>query len=469
MKILLSAIYNNNTKLFPLRQSNPLSENTNPQYDNLKPLKCDMVSFGHSANNAEALRKLMQYGIPDIYSGKIVLAPKILEQMLENKIFSGSLRNIVKILSPFEDCFHRVQKEVFAMLKLKAKFSSELKLDEAIKELAPMHDKRLRRIQQPVFDELGLLAKKLPKAQQNEYNKLMEVINKKLDKEPVESLFSAKEFRYKLHRIYDETIAKNKKPEANVLNKIIQVSYQMPEKTIWEMQGDINSINSKAKKIKKIKSQKTLIRKRSNILKKMINIAENSPLQNNEELRKLFTQTRARIFGIPITIPFNRKSFIYEIRKLVTDIEDHKLANKMIQVATKLPKSHDDVSAFIVKSAANSSEKIGYDLLYGSTGSIEHLIPLKTNGHDCLENYAISTAYYNSERGHRSMPQQLKLHPEAYENCQKQVDRLIELYNDGTLEEVGLSKWYIINLVQKMYKLSSPDKRMVLDISKLKD
>ena len=204
-------------------------------------------------------------------------------------------------------------------------------------------------------------------------------------------------------------------------------------------------------------------------MKKMVNLTNNSPLQNNKELEKLFTQMRARIFGIPITISFNRKSFIYEIKKIVDDIDDKKLANKMVQVATKLPKSHDDVSAFIVKASACSSEKIGYDLLSGSTGSIEHLIPFKTKGNDNVDNYAISTAYYNSERGHRSMPQQLRLHPETYENCQKHIDRLIELYNDGTLEEVGLSKWYRINLVQKMYRLSSPDKRMVLDISKLKD
>ena len=201
----------------------------------------------------------------------------------------------------------------------------------------------------------------------------------------------------------------------------------------------------------------------------MVNIADNSPLLNNEELRKLFIQTRARIFGIPIVTPFNRKSFIYEIKKIVTDIEDKKLANKMIQVATKLPKSHDNVSAFIVKASANSSEKIGYDLLSGSTGSIEHLIPFKTKGSDCIENYAISSAYYNSERGHRDMPQQLKMHPETFENCQKQVNRLIELYNNGTFKTIGLNKWYIINFVQKMYKLSSPDNRMILDISKLKD
>lgn len=468
MKILLSTFYNN-TKLFPLRVSNPSCENTKVQYDNLKPLKCDTISFGNSARNAETLRKLMLYKVPCIYSGKIVIAPKILEQMMEKKIFSSSLRHIIKVLSPFENSFHDVEKEVFEKLKTQAMLSSDIKLDEAIKKLANIHDKRLRRIQQPIFDNLNSLAQNLPKEQLDKYNKLMEVINKKLDKEPVESAFSAREFRYKLFRINDEIIAKNQKKESHVLRKIIQLSYDMPEKTYWEVSGDINSITSKAKKNKKIKNKRELTLKRRDLLNKMVKIARENQLQNNQELEKLFSQTRGKIFGIPITIPFNRKSFIYEIKKIVADIEDTKLANKMVQVATQLPKSHDDVSAFIVKASANSSEKIAYDLLSGSTGSIEHLIPSKKQGNDSIENYAITTAYYNSERGHRDMSQQFKSHPETYKNCQKYVDRLIELYNDGIFEEIGLNKWYIINFVKKMYKLSPSDKKLILDISKLKD
>ena len=250
MKIILSTIYNN---IKPAKQNNTAFRNTNIKSEQLSSLPLDTVSFGRSATNAESLRKLMQYKIPDMYSGKIVIAPKVLEQLMNSKIFSGSLKNIIKSLLPFEDCFHSVEKEVFSILKTKAKSSPNIKLSEAIKELAPMHDKRLRKIQQPVFDELDVLSTKLPKEQQEKYNQLMEIINKKLDKEPVETKFSAKEFKYKLSRIYDETVAKNKKTEAIILKKIIQLAGQMPEKTIWETKGSVNSINSKARKNKKIK------------------------------------------------------------------------------------------------------------------------------------------------------------------------------------------------------------------------
>ena len=41
------------------------------------------------------------------------------------------------------------------------------------------------------------------------------------------------------------------------------------------------------------------------------------------------------------------------------------------------------------------------------------------------------------------------------------------LYKDRTFEKIGLSKWYIINFAQQMYKLSPPEKRMVLDLGEL--
>ena len=66
------------------------------------------------------------------------------------------------------------------------------------------------------------------------------------------------------------------------------------------------------------------------------------------------------------------------------------------------------------------------------------------------------------------MQQHLKKYPQTYENCQKQVDRLIELYNDGTFKKIGLPKHYITNFVRRMYNLSPEDNRLILNIDKLK-
>ena len=173
-------------------------------------------------------------------------------------------------------------------------------------------------------------------------------------------------------------------------------------------------------------------------------------------------------FRIGISAGTTVASMIYELQKITNKLEDTKLAHKMVQKAVSLPTSHDNHSAFVMKCVEYSSDKIGYNMVAGSAGSIDHLIPFVKNGKDNLQNYGISSAYYNSERAQRPMQQQLKKYPQTYENCQKQVDRLIELYNDGTFKKIGLPKHYITNFVRRMYNLSPEDNRLILNIDKLK-
>ena len=428
---------------------------------------CDTVSFGRSAGNAEALRDLMSYKIPDMYSGKIVIDPKVVERFFENKLFQGTAKSIVKFISSYESSLHSIEKEVFGMIKAKVKQTPEKKLDEIMRELASKYDSKLRKIQQPIFSKLEIMAQDMPLEQRKEFANLMNLVNKKLVKEPVNVPFSAKEFKYKLGRIADEIYSRNNQNEITVMKRILRLAQQISERSEDELYS-VQNIHSKAKKNKKVRNKKNLIKKRSDILKKIESSVMDSELKDNKELETLIAQTRAKIYNIPIVVNFNRKSFIHDLQKITNTLEDKNLAKEMIKTASVLPKSRENVSAFIVKAANSSSEKIAYDLLQGSTGSIEHLVPFANKGKDIIENYGITTAYYNSERGNRSMEQQLLRHPETYRNCQKQVNRLIELCNNGTFAKVGLNKWYIINFAKKMFKLSPPDNPLVLDLSKLK-
>ena len=63
----------------------------------------------------------------------------------------------------------------------------------------------------------------------------------------------------------------------------------------------------------------------------------------------------------------------------------------------------------------------------------------------------------------------IRQNPQTYKNCQKYVDRLIELYNEGIFEKVGLEKDYIYYFAKRVKELSPKEKPMVLDLSKLKD
>jgi len=431
------------------------------------PLACDTVCFGRSAPNAEGLRDLMRYGIPDMYSGKEVIPPEILERFYSKHIFSKSIRNIIKIIKPYEKSLHTVESQFFSYVKNKAKTNPYYKLSDVVRELAPEHNSRLILIQKPIFDELTDMSMAMPDEQKEQFFALMNTICKKLLREPVQLPFSAKEFRYKLQRITDE-ISQTKNPvEIAILKKMTQLAKKLPEKTEDEA-INAKTIKSKVKRHKKIKNKRTLIKERADILTQIEILRTGTSLQKNDELTKLFSQTRSKIYNIPIVIPFNRKSFIYELQKITDTLEDQKLAHKMVQKAIQLPTSHDDISAFIMKCVEYSSDKIGYNMMSGSAGCIDHLIPFVKGGKDCIENYGISSAYYNSERAERSIAQQLKKYPQTYINCQKQVNKLIELCNRGVFKKVKLPKHYIYSFARRMYKLSPEDNRLVLNLDKLK-
>ena len=437
------------------------------RYPVLKPLPCDTVSFGRTAENAETLRALFAYGIPDMYSGKTVIDPKVLEKFYSKHLFSKSIKNIVKTIVPYEDSLHTVEKMFFSIVKNTAKTEPQLKLADVVHKIAPIHNKKLLEAQEPIFEDLTEMAREMPIEQYHEFDQMMSIVYKKLKHQSVTLPFSAKEFQYKLQRIIDELVQTNKPYEKYIIKSIIQLAKKIPEKTPEE-DLTAKSIKSKAKRNKKIRNNKNLIKQRADILTQIEILATSSMLKNNQELSKLFAQTRSKIYNIPIVIPFNRKSFIYELQKITDKLKDTKLAHRMIKKATELPTSHVNLSAFIMKCIEYSSDKIGYNMISGSAGCIDHLIPFAKNGKDCIENYGISSTYYNSERAHRPMAQQLKKYPQTYQNCQKQVDRLIELYNKGVFKKVKLPKYYIISFVKRMYNLSPSENRLVLNIDNLK-
>ena len=433
----------------------------------LQPLTCDTVSFGRSAENAEELRALLAYSIPDMYSGKPVLEPKLVESLLNKHIFAKPIKTLIKQIIPLEESLHDVEKQFFAIVKNMVKVEPQYKLSDVIKKIAPEHNKQLLEQQQPIFDNLLVMSKDMPEELQQEFLFMLSTIYKKLKFEPILQPFSAKEFQYKLLRIYDEVSKKNNVSEMTTLKRMINIAKKMPEKTTEE-NLQAKNIKSKVKRHKKIKGQKVIIKKRADLLTQIEILASETSLKNNAELTKLLSQTRSKIYNLPIIIPFNRKSFIHELEKITNKLEDKKLAHKMIQTSLKLPTSHDSLSAFVMKCVDYSPEKIGYNMICSSVGTIDHLIPfIKKGSKDNIANYGISSAYYNSKRAEMSLTQWMRKHPEIYANCQKQVDRLIELYNNGTFKKVKLPKHYIINFVRRMYNLSPEENRMVLNIDKL--
>ena len=424
------------------------------------PLAVDTVSFkANHSNDMTMLKKLLAYKIPDMYSGKIMINPAEVESMMQAHIFSSPLKTLVKVLSKFEESLFPVEQKIFEMLRHEARINPDYTLEEAMHKKTGSAMAELIPKQLPILDELKEKAKNLPEDKKQAFEDLMDLTYKRLFKEKVLLPFSSKDLRYKLERAYQGIRQRGITSEINTMRTLIGIAKTIPEKT--------TNTKVKARKHKKKNSERDNAKIIAGKMRQMAKILSFSPLEKDKEINEILNNARAKLYNIPLAEPFKRKNFIKELKQLLAGVSDQKLVRSLEQTAIQLPTAKHEPAAFIVKSATSSSEKIGYDLLSRSIGTVEHLLPQTHGGEDYWSNLALATSEMNSERAHRKMPMQLQKHPETYENCQKYVDRLIELHKNKILKKFGLGEWYIINFAEKMYKMSPPDKRMVLDLSKL--
>lgn len=414
---------------------------------------------------SEKLKKLLKYKIPDIYSDILLIDPSVYERLMKTKVFQKPIGSLIKVISQYEKSFVPAEKEFVEIIRSAAQRTPKKSLEQVVHDLFPEHNKILMKEQQLILNKIKLLSEQMPKTQQEQLNNLMQFSNDKMERRPIFHNFSVKEFKYKLNRIVDGIKNKNDLQECHSIREIEQIANKLPQ---------IIPSDKMVSKEDKTQHRKFLRQQRKNIeqtqlslLAKMDYIMDNSALRNNRELRMLLTNSRSMIYKLPIIYPFNRKTFIYELNKITSTLEDKKLAKEIMEEAIKLPTSKDSVSAFIVKSALSSSEKIFQDLFSGARGTVEHIVPTVKKGQDCLMNYVLASAWKNNERGHRSFAEQLRKFPSIYQTAQHHVDRLIELYNNGIFDEVGMKRGYIINLVDTLKRLSPPEKPLKLDISKL--
>ena len=451
---ILPVSFNFNFMQPRVREVNP-SVQTMPIGQNLKPLAADTVSFtGGSAPNAEPLRALLPYGIPDLYSDTILMDPNELQKMLDRRLFSGNLRTIVKNTKKYKHCLFPVEREFFNLLKAEAKRNPKGRLDEYIQRLIPQHSQKLLAIQTPIFQELNRLSTQMPSDLLEEYNYLMYVTSRKLSKEPVYVPFSVKEFKYKLGRINERIVKSKNKDQKFAMQKVMRMANSVPE-------------ISKEKRLSAKFPIKKYERNQMMMVLDIADFVERSPLKDDKDLQSLISISKSQVYKTPTNIKFNRKSFIHELKKITDRIPDKKLARKMEQVAVSLPTSKENISAFIMKSADRSAQQVGFDMFQGSLGSVDHLLASHKGGKNNIENYALCSSFMNSKKAHQRLAVMLRNNPEVRIYCQRHIDRLIELANDGTFDEVGLSINYIYSLARRIEKLSPKEDPLILDVSAL--
>ena len=215
-------------------------------------------------------------------------------------------------------------------------------------------------------------------------------------------------------------------------------------------------------------------------------------MKHNKDIQNIFDLTNAKVRGKSVIEPFKRQEFIYDLKNIVKDLKDKKLAREIITIAHELPTSADSVSAFIVKHIDDSPEKIGYYLFKGSLASIEHIDPKvsqvkedvlsikkkknkkvkkkagnNASGKNHINNYGLSSAYINTIRSNMPFDEWIRRNPQSYKSIQKFVDRLVELYLTGKFAKVGLNRNYIPNFVERVQSMSPKEKPITIKLSSL--
>lgn len=399
------------------------------------------ISFT-SIGNSSKLRILFGYDLPCMYSGITMIDPKVLTKFIKNQTFLRPASQVMDVLEPYKDSIIGIEAKVLDIIRERAKIHPDKNIQEILKEVEPVFKRRLRKKQAPIFHELVEASHELPERYQYKFKKLMQETDKKLNERPIIIPFSSYEFKYKLSKIKDDILKGEDIKAKKVMNKLIKESKRFSSST-----------NPRT-----IENQKKVLGFLDYILKKSV-------LKNNEQLKSLMDISKSRLTQEEIIVPFSRKSFIYDLAKIITDLPDQRLQEKLITIAQKLPTSQESTSAYILKTVAEPPEKIGHRLLWPSLASVEHILPRSCGGPDLLSNFGGATTRENSMRKNIDFVTQLKRRPMAREYCQKYVDRLIELYHQGVFARHNISPKYIADFKKTIYIQSK--KTLDLDISGL--
>ena len=190
-----------------------------------------------------------------------------------------------------------------------------------------------------------------------------------------------------------------------------------------------------------------------------------SVLKNNPQLKELIEISKSKLNKEEIIVPFTRKSFIYDVVRIIESYPDSDVQDEIISIAQKLPTSQDFLAAYIVKIATEHPDKIGYRLIWPSLASVEHLLPRSCGGQDVMANFGGATTRENSARKSIDFVDQLERRPNTPKYCQMYVDRLIELYKEGVFDRLNINPKYITDYAKTIYIQSK--KKVKLDTSRM--
>ena len=154
------------------------------------------ITFGIA--NCGKLKALFSHGMPCMYSGIEMIDPKRVQKMLKNHLFDGAASNVVPLLTKFEDNIDGIEKRVFTLIKERAEIYPAKNLKEILETLVPTYNKRIKKKQLPIFEDLIEMSYELPESHRYRFRQFMAETYDKVNNKPIIVPFSTFEFKYKL-------------------------------------------------------------------------------------------------------------------------------------------------------------------------------------------------------------------------------------------------------------------------------
>lgn len=397
--------------------------------------------FGKIAN-AGNLKALFSYGVPCMYSGVDMVDPKKVRKLMKSGVFSFPVKDLIPYFKEFEKSLSGIEQRVYTIIKEHSEYEPDKTVQEIVRQIAPVYQRRLRKQQAPIFEELSETAKGLPDSIRYKFRQFMHETDDKLHDKPVIVPFSTQEFKYKLEKIRNNLAQGRETKPVRVVNKMLLEAERLH-----------NNTNSKT-----VGAQKRILSFLDLILRRSV-------LNDNEELNDLLKTSNDRLDNKKIKIPFSRKAFIYDLDNLIKNLPDKVLQEKLYNIAAKLPTSSQSTSAFIAKMATKTSDEIVYRLLFPFFASVEHILPKSCGGKDEMANFGGACSRENTLRQNIEFTRQMKRQPLTRINCQKYLDRMIEFVKNGLFKKHNVSPKYIDDFKHTIQLQSKG--QLVLDTSGL--
>lgn len=255
--------------------------------------------------------------------------------------------------------------------------------------------------------------------------------------------------------------------EKQVFGILEDLSKKEPEKNLRELLDTV-----RPEHLKNIQNEE------QKILHRMFKCAKT--IQNKDDAKnvgKLLASSKEILEKQDPNYIFRRRRLLEKLNNVTKNMTEQDKAQELLKIAEDVPRSHDNVSAFIVKftqkDAGTKLEKtpyqIGISLVEPSVGSLEHITPRhpqdgSDGGKNIYSNYVYASKEWNTRRKNMPLDKWVEKNPEIKDHMQKYIDAVIEKINKK--ESLQRCRVYPILVAETIAKESNG--KIKLDTSKLK-